>query len=550
MADGMEIESSFDTSSIVAGLDKIIERTESLSEATRKLNDENTKAVRTTERLRDERGRFLPMGLGPVVPAALARTPSPYSYVPGAPSLPSLPPYVPQMEQMRRISGPYQRLEQLERLQAQYFAGGASNSEFQDLRLRMEQAQRAVDRANNFLSPAEVLEKTQKLPREIEDRTSRYTWNDRQNARAAMPERTQRYRWNERQAIRDSIPEDTYVQKAARAFLSSRFQIGGQNGSGGIMPLVGQSLDAAGISSSVITKAIANPYIAAGALVLGAVTEVAKRAVQVTNEAAHRTEYGANQRFIGGGQFGQLSAFGINASTSRGVFDRIASDPYAAMFASGLGVHNTPGPFGQLDTAKGTQQILDELRKLNRTQQQRILRGIPELETPEVLRYLRASQQSIDKLKQTGMITDRLQTPYTEQQASDYELSADRRNQSISNFWQSVGQTLAPIGTFFNNVVAENADFDTKTSMWIRERFNPEYGKKDDTESQQKTKTVPEQQLEEQKRTNEALARIHGAIGGGERSRNAFPAYLSGPNGRGEMVNRAVERSWVGLGVV
>lgn len=456
-------------------------------------------------------------------------------------------------EEARRLIGPFQQLERAQAMRLQLAATGGSEAQHRDVELKYRQAQRAVERAERILNPAPVFEKTQVLPpdldathvlsaKEIEraEKTARYNWNQRQDIRNSRPpkpvdDRTGRYDWNDRAFVRGTIPEDTQLQKVAKALLSSRFSAGGAGG--GLMPLVGRSLDAAGISPQLVSRAISNPYITAGGIILAGAYEVSQQLKELADSAARATESFANQRFISGGttaEQAQLRAFGVSGTTARGVYDRISSDPTAAMFAARFGVTNSGGPLGRLDSAQGTLRIIEGLRGQSRESQQRTLQAIPELQTEEVMRLLRVSRETFERIKKDGEVSSRIFTEQQERVASEYNASKSRAQQAFENLTTSIGQDIEPFFTTLFNKIADGINYaaDRKTGQAYLEGPQPW----DTSSPTAPAMTVPEKQLKEQQKTNEALAAIHKSLGGGPRSNSAVPQDLNGMQ-----INRARE---------
>lgn len=159
--------------------------------------------------------------------------------------------------------------------------------------------------------------------------------------------------------IRHNAPAPGFAQRLGQAALSSRFNIGGQ--SGGVSPLVGQSLRAMGVSG----PAAGAVGLAAGAVTLAVVA--LKALAEAANQGGAAIKALRDSATISGGsvqESARLRAMGLDAGSAASLRDRISTDPTAMMGAARIGVRATPSLYGSQNNANIALQIVDGLKRV------------------------------------------------------------------------------------------------------------------------------------------------------------------------------------------
>lgn len=384
------------------------------------------------------------------------------------------------------------------------------------------------------------------------------------------------------QVDRLSQPDATRGSLTAKAFLSSRYGKGG-----GMMPLVGQSLDAIGGEGTakgvggLITGIIDGPIGKFGGVILAlgkAGVEVVKAMYQLADASSRITQRFSDLRGGIGGSTGDAARntmmsriTGVNGESAAKAFqERITSDPLAMGAAGGLGIHNRKAPYGNLAIGGNYNQAVESVSRISDPNQRRRTAMILGIEQ-EVNRYSLLSGRTRGNLANDAGTTGRVNGPGAERRAAEFTASQERFSQAKDNFTTAIGGAFAENFTpFINsmatalNVIADVFNVLNEKTKLLQPILFPLVGLAQATNNLQNQgiPTTPYEAISKMfngggggkdsalsantialNANNAHLERLNGIIGGGERAQSALPSAMRGAN-----LSRAVTMEGLRLG--
>lgn len=326
---------------------------------------------------------------------------------------------------------------------------------------------------------------------------------------------------------------------------NSRFQLGP------LQPMVGKA--------AALFGGGGNPYAMAAQLVMDGGKEVAQALVNVAEDAAEAGRRFSEIRTVTGAgteNAARLRAYGIDPGSTRAMQDRITSDPFARMYAGRVGVNPVGGPFGTLDTAKTTLDLVRGLRTLEGDEQARAIRA---LGAEHLAPLLRVSQRTLNRLEKDAELSARFYDKSLEMRTAEYDVAKQRFAQSGEDLGTVLGQRPMEFFTRYlnyhtelNKVLAEEFDKLQKAEdmifKWLEPIIYP-LGNPFEGLGGGEAANVP---LDDNTRalnaTTAELVKLNKTFGGGERSDRALPGSLYGPRGRADAVVRNYEQGALRLG--
>lgn len=245
---------------------------------------------------------------------------------------------------------------------------------------------------------------------------------------------------------RANAPEPGMAGRMAQVLWSSRYG-GAGTALGGVQPLVGRSLQAAGINPAQLTRILSNPWVAAGALVVAGATTLYKSLDSIANSSFDIARSNRVSQSLTGGndlEVARLRSMGINPNTSRALADRLGSDPAAAMAGQSLGVSQIPGPNGTINNARNTIRLIENLRKKSHKEQERLMKQLGLEGDDSIIRQLQMSEEAFKKQaddaeRENGILS---RDPDYQKNAADYDAARDRVRMSNERFMKSIGNRV------------------------------------------------------------------------------------------------------------
>jgi hypothetical protein len=331
---------------------------------------------------------------------------------------------------------------------------------------------------------------------------------------------------------------------------------------------------------SLISSLAGNPLVSLGLQAFGVIkafqllvdiTMAVARTLKDFGDEAVRT--GAEliaMRVQSGGTFGesmQLRAFGISGGQSRALGDRIASDPFAAMYALRFGAYAVPGPYGTLDNAANTLRIIEGVRKMQGTEQLRAIRTLGlEDQTP----LIRARDDTFERLRIDAQDQARVLSPEFEKDMNELLVQRKRFFDSWSLFKTNIGKIFLPTVTDFFRTMADTfytvtgatsglgdigqnglSPFGIGKTLGHKLAHALGLGGSGEAQGQGRlagANAAMNENTAELSRNTMALQRVTHMLGGGDRARSALPPALMGPRGRGQALVDAYRSGTLRLG--
>lgn len=339
-----------------------------------------------------------------------------------------------------------------------------------------------------------------------------------------------------------------FQERLSSFVASSRFS------AGGFQPLMGRANAALGLNAG-------NPAMMAAQFVLDAGRKVAEALVNVAEDAAAAGRKFSEIRAVTGadtGEAARLRAYGIDPQSTRALQDRITSDPFAQMFAQRVGVTPVKGPFGTLDTARTTLDLVKGLRTLEGEEQ---IRAIRALGAEHLAPLLRVSQRTLNRLEKDAELSARFYSREMEARTAEYDVAKQRFAASSEDFSAVVGQRPMEFMTRYLNVQTELIkvfteatddflDMQDRAMKFFEPIIYPFGNPWEGLGAGDGAGAAMGENSAELKANTQALSRLTKTIGGGERSAAALPSALNGPQNRGDAMLRAYESGALRLGVL
>lgn len=343
-------------------------------------------------------------------------------------------------------------------------------------------------------------------------------------------------------------PPPTTLQRLGQVAATTRFNMGG------VSPLVGRTLAAAGIGKDAIG---AFSLVATGASVAAAALE---KLATATVEGGRAMRELQNTATISGGtpeQAARMRAFGLTPAEAAALRQRLATDPYAMSAGAMIGVRALPQPFGSQNNAELILKVVEGLRGVKDPEER--LRRARMMGAEDLLPLADMSEKAAASLMRTADGLAAVQKAMGPSAGADFEAAGKRWELAIERLKGSIFKAVGPGMTDITNKAVDvvegrggfdigrihrenvqkwkafqqNPSWDT-FSTWLTNGFGPSGGAKPAGSPHTKAVEANTEAIERQ------TALMQGrTFGGGYRGAGAIPAMLNGQ----AMQNAAASRT-------
>lgn len=358
-------------------------------------------------------------------------------------------------------------------------------------------------------------------------------------------------------------PRQPPMSKDMQALYSTRINL-----PGGAAPLLGKTLEAAvgpaatrGILAGMAPIArFLGPTAVAFMLAKDAVVgfyQAAKASAEATNRLTEA-------RATAGGSVSDVARLGLvggSAEAARSLQERITSDPMAMTAGARVGVRNQKTSLGgslnlsaqYLTAIENTAKIADESQR----QRLALTLGIEQ----EVAKYSLLSEETRKRLKDQAKATEAISDPRAQAQAAEFEAAQKQMGQAWSNVRVAFGNLFSDDVTGVLNEIADGANALAKWLHGLRgnnRRYRTPLGALTGGAMGDKGYDVPANTPANISRQSpmmantlavqantEALSRLNGTIGGGQKTQQALPGPL-----RGQFLHQAMMTGQLRMGAL
>ena len=363
-------------------------------------------------------------------------------------------------------------------------------------------------------------------------------------------------RITERRLHRINNPGASAGQRIGSAIAHTGFSFG-RNGSG-VAAVASVGMEALGAGGPV------------GAVALGAIAlaQAFKAAVEgaaaLTVQFSHLTDVTGAQ----GDHAAKLSALGGSlgmspgqiGGLSRSILERAGNDPLAMGYAAKFGAPVTPGPFGTQDSASVTLAVMRGLRELKGEERIRAARS---LGAEELLPATHMSDAQFAKMGRDADVQGMVLTPEAMERAVNFQAAQARLSTSWANFTTTFfGSSMETLTDMFNNMADTFDDWaewrsgkapavpKPPTVGGMADAAPPSFdggggGGRNINVAYEGMQVALDRNRFAVEANTEAVGKLRGIVGGGERAQNAIPSAL-----RGDNLTRALEMGALPMGTL